>query len=201
LTALLRPQEQPVLMGEVLEVPTVEGDQRKVVGDTAGGDPAVVDRSRAPASLRRSDHSCPRRGYEPIAGEDGDRAEPATQLVAPALAPGAHLSPLHQLSDGHEADDEGGADESVCHVVGECLALESRRDVRVDDERRHDESGEVGVTAGADGGEKGVEFLVGFPDVSGVVVEVLERGHRFRAGGRYESVDSEVGRHCGLVEV
>jgi hypothetical protein len=41
-------EHQPVLLGEVGEVPEVEGEQRQPALDAAGGDPAVIERPGRP---------------------------------------------------------------------------------------------------------------------------------------------------------
>jgi hypothetical protein len=46
-------EHQPVVLGEVGEVPAVEGEQWQPALDAAGGDPAVVERPGPPPSLGR----------------------------------------------------------------------------------------------------------------------------------------------------
>lgn len=96
---------------EVLVVLQVERGQGQVVGQAAGGDPHVVDRTGSAALDARGRQPAPHRRDRLVAEEDWDSGEPVGQFLPAAGTPVPDLGPLGQLAKGDEGDQRPPADE------------------------------------------------------------------------------------------
>jgi hypothetical protein len=101
-----------VVLVEVLVVLEVQDGERDAMGEAAGRDPHVVDRSRSPASDGCRGQPPPGGGHCLIAGQCRDAGQPTGKFLAAALAPVADLRPLGRLSEGREGDQRLAADQA-----------------------------------------------------------------------------------------
>ena len=105
-------QAQPVAVGEVLEVLSVEGREWQAVRQGARGDPGIVGWP-GPTPLHRSGRdSSPGPGNVLAVGKDDHPVEPVLQRLAFASSPLPQLSPLGQFPERHESDARLLADEA-----------------------------------------------------------------------------------------
>ena len=116
---------EALVLGEVGVVLDVERGEGKLAGDAAGGDPGVVDRSRATAEPGVGLDLAPTGGGLEAAGQDDDAAKKARR-PARRGPPAVQVGPLGELADGDEGDRELLAGEVAGEGIGQ-LALEDRR--------------------------------------------------------------------------
>lgn len=101
------------MVGEVLVILAVVGDQRQVAGQAAGGDPGVVRRSRAAAELRVGLQVAPRDRDTWAVREDHKLGQETLEFGQALWSPLPDQRPLGQFADGYERDREAGPDDVV----------------------------------------------------------------------------------------
>ena len=126
-----------MVLVEVLVVLEVQGGEREAMGEAAGRDPHVVDRSWSSAQDGCGGQSPPGGGYCLVAGQYRDVGQPVSEFLAAMLAPVADLRPLGQLSEGNEGDQRFAADQSRSKRTGERALVQQRGDIGVQDGRVH----------------------------------------------------------------
>jgi hypothetical protein len=118
---------------------------------------------------------------------------PSSQSSSRRLAGTPQLltfGPFGQLSDGYEGQPDLPTQDCVSDPArGPALLLDGRRHVGVDNNARHEVSGESRFSGSPEVGEEGVEFLVGFPHVEG---ELVERSKRLRSEGARDGVEVSI---------
>ncbi len=167
LSLLLGTQEdEAVVTGEVSEIGGVERDKRHVLANAARSDPGVILRTWTAAELRRSSQFTPLIGDRAVVGDDRSLGDPGIKAFTSGLAPTTDDRPLHQLADGEKGQPytvpaDGGVDPGRSTAL-----LQEGRDIGVDDNVSHAESGDRGVAGSPEIGEESVELFVGLPDIT-----------------------------------
>lgn len=166
-----RLDELQAVQAEVDEVLLVERDQWLPVPDAAGRHPHVVLRAWPSPALGGGGEDTPGAGDLRVVRDDRTPFEPVVESAPGGGTPATDLGPLGQFPDGDEGEPDLLPEDGLGDPGGSAPLLDGGRHVGVDDDARHEASGESGFSRGAEVGEESVEFLVGFPDVEGELVE------------------------------
>lgn len=121
-----RNELQALMFAEVSEVLDVEGCEREIAGEAAGGDPAVVDRSWSTPLLCVRLELSPGSGDALAVGEDQGSSQERLHAGRAFRAPTSDQRPLGQLADGDEGDGDRVSGELSCEDGREPVTDERR---------------------------------------------------------------------------
>jgi hypothetical protein len=124
-----------------------------------------------------------------IVRNDRTPLEPVVQSATGGGATASDFRPLGQLSDGDEGQPHLPTQDGLSDPARGPPLVDGRRHVGVDNNARHEGSGESRFSGGPEVSEEGIEFLVGFPHVEG---ELVERPEGLRADGARDGVQVRI---------
>lgn len=128
------------MVGEVLEVLSVECHEGKVSDQTACGDPCVVGGSRSTPELGPRLKIAPRDGDVLAVWQNDDVRQERLEERKLLWSPVPNQGPLREFADGDERDGQGGAGRVAAKVFADISPEEVGRSVCVEDDESHEAS-------------------------------------------------------------